>query len=357
MLQFILWDVSPQIFQAGGFELRWYGLLFATGFLIGQQILSKWYKKEGKNVKDVEAITIYTVVATVIGARLGHCLFYEPEFYLSIPLEILKVWKGGLASHGAAIGILIGLYLYAKSRADQTYLYVLDRVVILVALGGGFIRMGNLMNSEIIGKQSDVPWALVYSHNAENKLENYFENFISNAEIDRIDSDIARENDLLQLRLDFKDTINQEYATYFATSEMEEALNRYEALAKFIALDSDANPPVLAGNNRTIVFAIKAIPRHPTQVYESLSYFLIAAFLFFAFYKPANGKPVEGKIFSMFLILLFGIRIVHEFFKENQVDFEEGLQLNLGQSLSIPLVLAGVILYIYVIRKDKRKSE
>lgn len=357
MLQFILWDVSPQIFQAGGFELRWYGLLFASGFLIGQQILSKWYKKEGKNVKDVEAITIYTVVATVIGARLGHCLFYEPEFYLSNPLEILKVWKGGLASHGAAIGILLGLYLYSRSRADQSYLYVLDRVVILVALGGGFIRMGNLMNSEIIGNETDAPWAFVYSNNAENKLENYFGNFISNAEIDRLKGDADYDENLLQLRLDFRDTINQEYANYFATSEMQEALNRYESLAKFIKLDPNANPPVLAGNNRTIVFVIKGISRHPTQIYESLSYFLISAFLFFAYYKPAKGNPVEGKIFSMFLILLFGVRIFHEFFKENQVDFEEGLTLNLGQSLSIPLVLAGIILYIYVLTKDSKKAD
>jgi prolipoprotein diacylglyceryltransferase len=356
MLQFILWDVSPQIFKTGGFELRWYGVLFAMGFIIGQQILTKWYKKEGKNPKDVEAITVYTVIATVIGARLGHCLFYEPDFYLSNPLEILKVWKGGLASHGAAVGILIGLYLYSRTRANQSYLYVLDRVVILVAIGGGFIRMGNLMNSEIIGKQADVPWAFVFNNNAENKLENYFQNFIEEADIDRIPNVENTDPNLLQLKMVFKDTINQEYATYFATTEMEEALIRYEALGEHIQVDPNAQPPVLAGDNKTMVFTILGVPRHPTQVYESLSYFLIAAFLFLAFYRPAKGNPVEGKIFSMFLILLFGIRIFHEFLKENQVDFEEGLALNLGQSLSIPLVLAGIILYIYVQRKDIKKS-
>jgi prolipoprotein diacylglyceryl transferase len=334
MLNFILWDVSPQILQLGSIELRWYGVLFATGFLIGQQILTKWYKDEGKNVKDVEAITIYTVVATVIGARLGHCLFYEPEYYLSNPLEILMVWKGGLASHGAAIGILLGLYFYSRSRVDQSYLYVLDRVVILVALGAGFIRLGNVMNSEIIGKESDASYAFIFSDNAERKLEGYFVNFINDAEIDRVESNQDIDPNLLQLKVVFIDTINQEYANYFASDEMSEALSRYAGLAQFIKLDPNANPPVLAGDNKTIIFTILGIPRHPTQIYESASYFLISAFLFFAFYKSANGKPVEGKIFSMFLILLFGIRIVHEFLKENQVDFEEGLSLNMGQYLS-----------------------
>lgn len=357
MLQFILWDVSPQIFQAGGFELRWYGVLFATGFLIGQQILAKWYKNEGMNVKDVEAITIYTVVATVIGARLGHCLFYEPVYYLSNPIEILKVWKGGLASHGAAVGILFGLYLYSRSRENQSYLYVLDRVVILVAIGGGFIRLGNMMNSEIIGKESTLPWAVIYTNSAESKLESYFTNYISEAEISRINSPELTDPRLLQLKMVFIDTINQKAANYFATTEMHEALSRYEQLAEFIKVDENANDPVLAGDKRTMVFTIKGISRHPTQLYESASYFLIAAILFFAFYKPANGKPVEGKIFSMFLILLFGIRIFHEFLKENQVEFEEGLSLNMGQSLSIPLVLTGIILFIYVSRKGIKNQD
>lgn len=355
MLSFILWDVSPQIFKAGGFELRWYGVLFATGFLIGQQILSKWYKKEGKNPKDVEAITVYTVIATVIGARLGHCLFYEPAYYLSNPLEILAVWKGGLASHGAAIGILLGLYLYSRTRKNQSYLYVLDRVVILVAIGGGFIRLGNMMNSEIIGKEADLPFAVVYTNNAETKLENYFVNFIDDAEITRLRNDDG--GNRLQLNLKFKEVVNQEYADYFASEEMLGALSRYEALAQYIRIDPEANTPVIASDNRTIAFTILGVPRHPTQIYESISYFLIAAILFFAFYKPSKGNPVEGKIFSWFLILLFGIRIFHEFLKENQVDFEEGLTLNLGQSLSIPLVLAGIILFVYVSIKDKKEGK
>ncbi|MBD0257734.1 MAG: prolipoprotein diacylglyceryl transferase, partial [Cytophagales bacterium] len=158
-LQYITWDVSPEILDTEYFSIRWYGLLFALGFLLGQQILIYIFKKEGKPASDVEVLTVYMVLSTIIGARLGHCLFYEPEYYLSNPLKILKIWEGGLASHGATIGILFALWLYARKKKDQSYLWVVDRIVITVALAGGLIRLGNLMNSEIIGKPTDVPWA------------------------------------------------------------------------------------------------------------------------------------------------------------------------------------------------------
>jgi len=162
-LQSITWDVSPEILDTEYFSIRWYGLLFALGFLLGQQILIYIFKKEGKPESDVEVLTVYMVLSTIIGARLGHCFFYEPEYYLENPLKILKIWEGGLASHGATIGILFALWLYARKKKDQSYLWVVDRIVITVALAGCLIRLGNLMNSEIIGKPTDVPWAFIFT--------------------------------------------------------------------------------------------------------------------------------------------------------------------------------------------------
>jgi phosphatidylglycerol---prolipoprotein diacylglyceryl transferase len=163
MIASIFWNVSPEIVKLGPITLRWYGLLFASAFVFGYLILTKIYKLEKKSQADLEQLSIYVVLGTVIGARLGHCLFYDPVYYLSHPIEILKVWEGGLASHGAAIGILIAIYLLTKKQKDKTMLWILDRVVIVVALGGALIRLGNLFNSEIIGKAADVPWAFIFA--------------------------------------------------------------------------------------------------------------------------------------------------------------------------------------------------
>ncbi len=158
----IFWNVSPEIIKLGPISLRWYGLLFALGFVFGYMILTKIYKLEKKPQADLEQLSIYVILGTVIGARLGHCLFYDPVYYLSNPLEMIKVWEGGLASHGAAIGILISIYLITKKQKDKTMLWILDRLVIVVALAAVLIRLGNLFNSEIIGKATDVPWAFIF---------------------------------------------------------------------------------------------------------------------------------------------------------------------------------------------------
>ena len=160
---YIYWDVSPEIFRIGSFALRWYSLLFALSFFIGLQIITWIFRREEKPQKDLDQLFLYVLAGTIIGARLGHCLFYDPAYYLSHPLEILKVWHGGLASHGGAIGILIAMYLYARKRKDQPYLWVLDRIVVPIALAGSLIRIGNLFNSEIIGKATTVPWAFIFA--------------------------------------------------------------------------------------------------------------------------------------------------------------------------------------------------
>ena len=260
ILSYITWDVGPELLNIGPLSVRWYGLLFAMAFIVGFQIMQWMYKRENKPVSDVEQLAIYMILGTVIGARLGHCLFYNPEYYLANPLEILMVWKGGLASHGASIGILISLYIYTKKK-KISFLWQMDRVVIVTALGGSFIRLGNLFNSEIIGKAADVPWAFIFT---------------------RVDN----------------------------------------------------------------------VPRHPTQLYESIGYLIIFIILFFI-YKNKYKQLNDGFIFGLFLILLFTFRIIVEFFKENQTGFEEGMAFNMGQLLSVPFVILGVILIVRSLKKTK----
>lgn len=245
----IYWDVEPEIFRVGDFAIRWYGLFFAMSFYFGYLIMTKFFKKEEIPVKLVDNLTIYVVIGTILGARLGHCFFYEPSYYFNHPIEIIKIWKGGLASHGAAVGILVTLYAFAR-KYKKPYLWILDRIVITVALAGFFIRMGNLMNSEIFGIRTNLPWGFI-----------------------------------------------------------------------FASYDN--------------------VPRHPTQIYEALSYLLIFVFLTRYYYKT-DGKPNHGVIFGFFLVSLFSVRFLLEFLKLNQVSFEEGMPLNLGQLLSIPFILLGL---------------
>lgn len=160
---FIYWDVSPIIVKIGPFTFRWYGLLFGLAFLLGYYMVSRMFKYEGKPERYLDPLLVYMVVGTVLGARLGHVLFYNPGYYFSQPLEILKVWHGGLASHGGAIGILVALYVFVRRRPDFSYLWLLDRLAVPTALGGALIRLGNLFNSEILGTPTDVPWAFVFA--------------------------------------------------------------------------------------------------------------------------------------------------------------------------------------------------
>lgn len=161
----IQWDVDPIIFQLGPLPLRWYSLGWLLAFGVGFYIVRGMYLREEKPEQDLDTLLLYMMLGAMIGARLGHVLFYRPDYYFSHPVEIIAVWKGlrGLASHGGALGIMVALYFYSRSRPDQPWLWVLDRVVVPTALGGMFIRLGNLMNSEILGVPTDVPWAFSFS--------------------------------------------------------------------------------------------------------------------------------------------------------------------------------------------------
>ncbi len=165
MLDFITWTADPAIFSIFSREIRWYGLFFAIGFLIGYQIEDKIFKHDKAPEGWVDKIFIYTIIATVIGARLGHCLFYGWDYYSQHPIEILKIWEGGLASHGGAIGIIIAILIYSKKVTHKNPLWAFDRLVIPTALVGALIRMGNLMNHEIYGHPTHLPWGFRFIEN------------------------------------------------------------------------------------------------------------------------------------------------------------------------------------------------
>jgi prolipoprotein diacylglyceryl transferase len=164
MLAQITWDVSPVIFHLGPLPIRWYSLGWLLAFGVGFHLVRWMYRREGKPEADLETVLLYMILGAIIGARLGHCFFYQADYYLAHPLEIIAFWKGfrGLASHGGAIGILVSLYIFSRRHPNQPYLWLVDRVVGPTALGGFFIRMGNLMNSEILGLPSDAPWAMTF---------------------------------------------------------------------------------------------------------------------------------------------------------------------------------------------------
>lgn len=384
MLSFIIWEAMPEFFQfpdfiplLGGRPVRYYGLLFALGFLISQQILFYIYRKEGKPEKDVETLTIFMVIATVIGARLGHVLFYEPEKYLPNPIEILKIWEGGLASHGAAFGILFALWLYSRykitfkgikphseriTRPGQNYFQVVDRIVIVVALTGCLIRFGNFMNSEIYGHETHSSYGVVF---AKNMREYYERPDMLIEEIDfRKDPSRTATADGFQpveMVVTFvnQPAINSEdyVKNTFPQILKRDLVNEPYFNDHFYVPPSEPIPYTvsLESNQFVAVADLYGIARHPTQLYESATSLLIFFLLFFLWYRMRNDTP-PGLLLGLFLILLFGLRFVHELFKENQVAFEDDLTFNMGQILSIPLIIAGIFILIRSLKISREKN-
>jgi phosphatidylglycerol:prolipoprotein diacylglycerol transferase len=367
-LNYIVWDPQPEIFSIGSWEMRWYGLFFALGFLIAQQIMFYIYRKEGKPERDVEALTFFMVIATILGARLGHVLFYEPDKYLSNPLSILKVWEGGLASHGGAFGILIAIYLYVhyliridfgtfeikkRKRSGQNYMWVVDRLVIVVALVGALIRLGNFMNSEIVGVQTDAPYGVVFAHNPEELLKVYGQGAIAEIEAEKpSDAASLSMKNPVQLNMVFERGINEATAKLLIEENISQAFSKSERLQEDLTLAGEQLNYTI-DQNRGVVSArllTEGVSRHPAQLYESISSLLIFILLFYIWSRrKAQTRP--GLLFGIFLILLFGLRFLYEFLKENQVDFEDELALNMGQILSIPLVIAGIIILVRSFQK------
>lgn len=356
VLAYVVWSPNPSVFP--GLERPpWYGVLFALGFIISQQIMVHMYRKEGHDEKLVDRLTIYMVVATIVGARLGHVLFYEPDKYFSNPIDIIKVWEGGLASHGAAIGILFALWLYARKTPGQSYLWVVDRIVIVVAMTGAMIRIGNLMNSEIGGKATGTDSGFVFARDAEEILETLrlpLEDVSAYKPSDR--SDELKGNGIVPVNFDIKiskGAFSEADLRAALERDVKHALTRFRSSQKYLAedLSSPLNYELFdRGDHYLAIIKTYGIAKHPTQIYESLSYFLIFILLYWGWTKYKSRIP-EGLYLGIFLVSVFGMRFIWEFLKEVQVDFEEDLTFNMGQALSIPLVIAGVVLILYSLKK------
>ena len=272
MTGFITWTANPVLFQLGFFAVRWYSLMFLIGFTIGYYIIYKMFKHEGARQEWIDKLLIYVAIATIVGSRLGHVFFYQWDYYSQHPLDIIKIWEGGLASHGGTIGIIIAILLYSKYVTKKSPIWTFDRLVVPVALVGALIRIGNLFNHEIYGHDTTLPWGFRFIENLHGWM-------------------------------------------------------------------AGADP-------------IFTAPCHPTQIYEALAYLALFSLLMVMYWKY-NCQERKGLIFGVFLTWLFSARFFIEFIKNVQVEFEEGMALNMGQWLSIPCILIGAGFLVYAFMKKQ----
>lgn len=265
-LLFVHWNMNPEIFRIGGFAVRWYGVLFVSGFILGYWMFTKFCQKERVDTKMLDPLLFTLLIGTLVGSRLGHCIFYQPEYYFGSWkgfLEIFQIWKGGLASHGGAIMLVLCMIWFAHKyglKYHIDFMWLVDHLAIAVAFAGAFIRLGNLCNSEIYGDVTSLPWGFIFERRGETE------------------------------------------------------------------------------------------PKHPTQIYESLSYFILGLILVWIYVKRLN-KTYRGTFIGIFFIVCFGMRFLIEFIKEPQVEFEESMALDMGQWLSIPFVILGIIALVWAYKK------
>ncbi len=379
LISYMVWAADPDLANIGDLTIRWYGLLFASGFLISQQILFRIFRAEGHKEADVETLTVYMVIATILGARLGHVFFYEPARYLANPIDILKIWEGGLASHGAAFGILFALFLYSSydikynftkfkgtfkkhPRAGQSFLWVVDRIVIVVALTGALIRFGNFMNSEIEGLPTESDYGVVFAWNAKYAIlsssQAVEEVSVSSSEREMPEA-IGDQYRPITFTLRFRDAgYQEEEIRSFLEVKVKSLFTNYQSIRKHIYEPAGTELDYTLEQDRGAYVATiqtYGVPRHPAQLYESGTTFMIFLLLLFIWFKLRSKTP-EGLLLGLFLVILFGLRFIHEYFKENQVSFEDEIPLNMGQWLSIPLILAGIYLLIQVSRKKQKTA-
>ena len=265
----VTWSADPVIFDIGFFSLRWYALMFIVGFYIGSKLMEVYYKHDGVNPEKVYTLFLYCFIGTIIGARLGHCLFYDPGYYLANPIEMLKTWKGGLASHGGTLGVFLAVLVYAR-RDHRSALWVLDRLGIAVAPVAALIRVGNLFNHEIYGHVTSMPWGFRFIENVG-------------------------------------------------------------------AWSRGAEP-------------VYTEPCHPTQIYEALCYLAVFAINAYLYYKT-DARNRRGLLLGVFFTGVFGSRFLIEYVKNEQVPFEKGMILDMGQILSIPFIVGGIWLIVRAMRR------
>ena len=339
-----LWSISPSIVEVFGRSLRWYGLLFALAFLIGSYILGYMYRKDGHKEKEVDTLFIYAFIGITVGARLGHVLFYDPAYYLANPIEILYVHQGGLASHGAMMGTLLSLWIYARKK-KISYLWLIDRVVIAIVLGGAFVRVGNFMNSEIYGKPSEM--GVVFLQEAKDSFQQ-----VLRAEKARFSPLLSpTTKDSIPNQVPIEATLQYERSKIADTTHLYVALTR--SLPRLLSQMKHVRQSAYTLKNVKIheqekyliaTFPIQGIVRHPTQLYEAALCIIIFIVLWLLWRKR---QLYNGQIFAYFMILLWSGRFFIEFIKEEQADFIGENALHMGQWLSLPAVAIGIGLWWY----------
>ncbi|MBC6401822.1 MAG: prolipoprotein diacylglyceryl transferase [Ekhidna sp.] len=360
MISYIIWTFDPALFTLPFTDHtpRWYGVLFALGVILAQQLGFWIFKKEGKPIKDAERLTTYIVVATIIGARLGHCLFYDPVYYLSNPLSILKIWEGGLASHGGAIGILIAIYLFSRKYKYQ-YLWLLDRMVIIVALTGAMIRTGNLTNSEMEGTLTGSNVGIVYARHTYDYLSGIHEKvkdvrFVKGGQFVSEKNGEVPITAVIEFERGYKLTSNDKSRMESLKNDMlryveiREHIDFGEGALKIKTYEED-------GISYVEIYMLGRV-RHAAQMYEAIYCILLVIVLFRLWYKKKEVLP-RGFNFALFMIILWAARFVDEFFKMNQEAFEDKLLFNMGQILSLPLAIAGIAMMIWIYTGNKKMSE
>jgi prolipoprotein diacylglyceryl transferase len=290
----IVWNPSEGI-DLGFFIIRFYSLMFVIAFGLGWYIMKNIYDREDESIEKLDSLFIWTVLATLLGARLGHVIFYDWEYFRNHLLEIFLPFRftptfeftgyAGLASHGAAISIIIAMYYYSKKILKRPLLWILDRIVIGVASGAIFVRLGNFFNSEIIGKKTTSPFGIKFVRD----------------------------------QFSARDAVN--------ATQIPNPAEAYQAIA----------------TNPQFANLLEQVPsRHPAQLYEAFCYVFVFAILFLLYWKTET-RLKSGFLFGLFLVLLFSVRIVVEFVKESQGGFESALGLlSTGQWLSIPFILIGL---------------
>lgn len=302
----IVWNPSEGI-DLGFFIIRFYSLMFVIAFGLGWYIMKHIFERENISIEKLDSLFVWTVLATLIGARLGHVFFYDWEYYRNNIAEIILPFRfnpkfqftgyTGLASHGAAISIIVAMYFFSKKVLQKPLLWILDRVVIPVASGAIFVRLGNFFNSEIVGKETTSSFGIRF-------IRDHF--------------------------------------------TPREAVNATQLSTPKEAYDAIATNPQYAN-------LLEMVPaKHPAQLYEAFCYIFVFAVLFFLYWKT-DARKKSGFLFGLFLVLLFTVRIVVESVKESQGGFESDLGniLSTGQWLSIPFILVG----LYFVITAKKTNE
>ncbi len=351
-LAYIVWDVNPNIIESP-LMVRYYGLTWALSFFVGLFLMKKMMKNDNAPDSYTDKIFIYVMVGAILGARLGHVIFYQPDYYLTSAhwMEIFKIWEGGLASHGGLIGVVIAIWLFSKRVSKKSFLWVGDKVVVTVAIAACLIRVGNLMNSEIIGTQSDSNIALFFKYEAQNKVIGYIDHAskgslgVAEIEIIETGSDDKGPIGNMIVKVQSKSNIDETYLKGVSNSVKSILKSNFDAKEDHIAFYSDAKETSSVNvNTGMFQFEVRIIPRIPTQIWEALSYLIIFLVMMFGYWKKQWYKK-EGLLFGLFLVLLFGARFIIEFWKEHQTLSDDAV-LNMGQWLSIiPTIIGLLIMY------------